>query len=603
MTDDGTRTGAEETEKRTFNFSSQRRRLVVIGETGTTTFPLPTVGEVTIGRSVECDIRIIEPGISRRHATLRIGAELSVVDLGSSNGTSIGERKLVAGEVGQISSGMLLVLGSTTIMIQNAPPAARLRHIRSHDYFEARLEDECARADATEGSFSVVRLRCGGSAIRTVEEAFSQLLRPMDVVSSYAPNDYELLLVDTAPERAREVCAELEAQLAIRGARVELGMASYPRDSRTPEQLVSLAGAGFQAARATTSAMPRVSEDAMEKLKPMVERVAAGMISVLILGETGVGKEVLANSIHRLSRRAEKPLLCLNCAALSETLLESELFGHERGAFTGAVTAKAGLLESAQGGTVFLDEVGEMPAALQAKLLRVLEQREVVRVGALTPRSIDVRFIAATNRDLEIEIARGRFRQDLYFRLNGISLVIPPLRERVREIEPLATAFITHFTPQAGRAKEPRLSPEALDFLKRYAWPGNIRELRNVIERAVLLCATDVITLAHLPVQKMGRMLPERPADLFLSEPAVVEAPRQAAPSSKDKFRAAQPTLIPDEDVEPDPAQDPERERIVHALEECAGNQTHAAKLLGISLRTLVTRIEQYGLRRPRKAL
>jgi transcriptional regulator with GAF, ATPase, and Fis domain len=281
--------------------------------------------------------------------------------------------------------------------------------------------------------------------------------------------------------------------------------------------------------------------------------------------------------VHARSPRAEKPLVSINCAALSEALLESELFGHEKGAFTGAVATKQGLLESADGGTVFLDEVGEMPLALQAKLLRVLEQREVLRVGSLRPRSIDVRFLAATNRELEAEITAGRFRQDLYFRLNGVAMVIPPLRERLDEIESLAKSFVAQACERARRASL-KIAPEVFELLRRYAWPGNIRELRNVMERAVLLTSGGVITLESFPANMMSAPL------------RAIAGSMQASPQ--------EPTIPPPPIVLPE---GDERARIIAALAACDGNQTHAAKLLGISRRTLITRIEEYDLPRPRK--
>ncbi|KYF75892.1 Fis family transcriptional regulator, partial [Sorangium cellulosum] len=228
-----------------------------------------------------------------------------------------------------------------------------------------------------------------------------------------------------------------------------------------------------------------VKDSAMRAVYELAERVARGPINILLLGETGVGKEVLAESIHRASPRAQRPLLRLSCVALSESLLESELFGHERGAFTGAVRAKPGLLETAEGGTVFLDEIGELPLSIQAKLLRVIEERKVMRVGGLTPTKIDVRFISATHRNLEAEVSRGAFRQDLYFRLNGVTLTIPPLRERPGEVAALAQLFAERtakelFPSEASAGTVP-ISPAALVGLQRHSWPGNIRELRNVI--------------------------------------------------------------------------------------------------------------------------
>jgi transcriptional regulator with GAF, ATPase, and Fis domain len=328
----------------------------------------------------------------------------------------------------------------------------------------------------------------------------------------------------------------------------------------------------------------------MQRLAPMIDRVAAGQINVLILGETGVGKEVMARTLHVRSTRALGPLVCINCAAFTESLLESEIFGHEKGAFTGALQAKVGLLESANGGTVFLDEVGEMPLSLQAKLLRVLEQREVLRVGSLRPRAIDVRFLSATNRDLEVEIREGRFRQDLFFRLNGIALRIPPLRERVEEIEGLAIAFAKQ-AAEAARRDVPLISRPVLALLKRYSWPGNIRELRNVMERAVVLASGTAITLEHMPGELMGPVVsithgavePERPTMLTL--PPDDDEIETTTASTDGLFR---PGMT-------------DRERVVAALEACEGNQTHAAKILGIARRTLIMRIEEYGLPRPRK--
>ena len=340
-----------------------------------------------------------------------------------------------------------------------------------------------------------------------------------------------------------------------------------------------------QAEAAPAAATPiSVADTALPDLERIVQRIAAGSISVLITGETGVGKEVLSERIHRLSRRADKPLLRLNCAALSEALLETELFGHERGAFTGAVQAKAGLLETADGGTVFLDEIGELPMATQVKLLRVLEERQVLRVGALRPRSIDVRFIAATHRDLEAEITRGTFRQDLYFRLNGVTLVIPPLRERVAEIPGLAAAFLRKAAARDGIAQVPGVSPEALALMASYGWPGNIRELRNVMERALLLGNGQTIEVAHLPVEKMRARAP--------TPPPVAPAPPP-------------PPVAPVAPVARDPEQpldtiEDERARVIEALRRARGNQTEAAKLLGVSRRTLISRVVTYGLPRPR---
>jgi DNA-binding NtrC family response regulator len=346
---------------------------------------------------------------------------------------------------------------------------------------------------------------------------------------------------------------------------------------------------------------------AMRSLYKFVEQVSASDISVLILGETGVGKEVMAETVHRMSPRHKRPFVKLHCAAFSESLLESELFGHEKGSFTGALAAKPGLLETAQGGTVLLDEIGELPLTMQVKLLRVLEERKVLRIGALQPRSIDVRFVAATNRDLEAEVARGRFRLDLYYRLNGVTLMIPPLRERLDELEALTATFIRQACARMQRRDVPQLSPEALKRLSAYSWPGNIRELRNTLERAVLLCGREQIGVAHLPIEKMGATLPTvmpRPSELAQLERKTAEATFDADAATVRLQKT--PEIFGDEVTDGGGGLNEridalERRQVLEALEQCAGNQTRAAKLLGISRGKLVARLDAYGIARPRK--
>ena len=317
-------------------------------------------------------------------------------------------------------------------------------------------------------------------------------------------------------------------------------------------------------------------DPAMQALYDQVTRAARSPISVLVLGETGVGKELLARAVHERSPRARGPFLELNCAALPPSLLESELFGHEKNAFTGANQARAGLLESADGGTIFLDEVGELPLPVQIKLLRVLEDRKVLRIGGRMARKLDVRFVSATNRDLDAEVARGMFRQDLYFRLNGVSFVIPPLRARVAEIAPLAELFLAAAGQTLDRTEPLRLSPEALGYLERYAWPGNVRELRNVMERAAVLSSGDAILPADLPGHITN-----------VASGPVRGAGVPAVSAAAGKPAAAEGAM--------------ERQRIIEALQRSAGNQTRAAKLLGMPLRTLVNRLAEHDIPRPRK--
>ncbi len=360
------------------------------------------------------------------------------------------------------------------------------------------------------------------------------------------------------------------------------------RQSQVPERPSSERQARPSRAERPTRAI--VLEPRMQAVYDEARRAALGPISILILGETGVGKEVLAHEIHRVSPRARGPFVALNCAALSETLLESELFGHEKGAFTGAAQAKRGLLESADGGTVFLDEVGDLPLSTQVKLLRVLEERRVMRVGGRTPTPVDMRVISATNRDIERDAQRGTFRADLLFRLNGATLTIPPLRERRVEIESLARVFLAAAATELDRPA-PRLGPDALARLLTHDWPGNIRELRNAVERAVLMCGGDEIRAEHLPSR------------LAAGGAAVALAPGRGLAPTTPAGHAPMPEGSPTEAREERrvAVEDVERRQIEDALARCGGNQTQAASMLGISRRTLVSRLSQYAFPRPRR--
>ena len=567
-----------------------RFRLLVVGKTRMESFRLPTSGEITIGRSPECFLSLDDLSVGERHAALQLGWPMTLHDLGSGHATLVGSERLVAGAAVAVSPGTVITLGGVVLALQSIGASTRLRHVRSHDYFEGRLDDECARVELAGGTFAVARFACAPHARSLLEGAFTECLRAMDVVATYSLDEYEVLLVDAAPSDGLAIVNEIRLRMRAAGIEQRAGLACYPQDARTPEGLVAAAGDALHGA--TRSSPPAVDDGVIQRLQPVLERLAASTLPVLILGETGVGKEVMTNAIHRLSPRATKPFLRINCASMSETLLESELFGYERGAFTGAVKSKAGLLETAHGGTVFLDEVGEMPLTVQAKLLRVLEQKEIMRLGALSPRSIDVRFLAATNRDLEEQVEKGGFRRDLFFRLNGFTLAIPPLRERVGEIEALARVFIEEACLAAGRSSPPQLSRDAIAMLRRYAWPGNVRELRNVIERAVLLHDGPVIGSEHLPADRLGRTLPppriETPHEPFTPLPSSAIVRPESRPSSR-------PSYVPAS------ASSDERDSIVRALESCGGNQTKAAQLLGVSRRTLISRLEQYALPRPKK--
>ena len=316
---------------------------------------------------------------------------------------------------------------------------------------------------------------------------------------------------------------------------------------------------------------PFIAESAaMRRALDQADRAAAGRSTILLTGETGTGKEHVARRIHERSARAAGPFVAINCAALPEGLLESELFGHEKGAFTGADRRRVGWFELADGGTLLLDEIGDLPLPAQGKLLRVLQEREITRVGGSQAIRVNVRLIAATHRNLADDARGGRFREDLFFRLHVVPIALPPLRERLEDIEPLTAAFLEHFAADLGRATR-RLTPEALSLLRAHRWPGNVRELENLAERLLVLGGGEPIGPAEL-----SGLLPHAPVP---DASAGIAAP--AAPIIEDLSLWEQ-----------------EHALLVHALERSNGNQTRAAQLLKISREQMRTRMRRYGLLR-----
>jgi two-component system, NtrC family, response regulator PilR len=309
---------------------------------------------------------------------------------------------------------------------------------------------------------------------------------------------------------------------------------------------------------------------AMHRVFEILRKIAPARTSVLLIGESGTGKELAARAVHELSPRADRPFVPVNCGAIPETLLESELFGHVRGAFTGANTDKQGLFEAAHGGTLLLDEVAELPVAMQVKLLRVLQERKVKPVGGVAEREVDVRIVAATNRDLETEVEKGTFRQDLFYRLNVIQVRLPPLRERREDIPLLVGHFIRKFSAEHGR-QVGGIDPEAMSALMGYHFPGNVRELENLIERAVTLAPGDRVSCEALPTLK-GLSA----SDSTLGTPAVT-----LPPQGIDLERVVE---------------DFERSLIIRALERTDGHRTDAARLLGVTFRSLRYRLSKLGI-------
>jgi DNA-binding NtrC family response regulator len=540
------------------------------GDRSSRVVDLPDGVDVTFGRSRSTTVNVDSEKVSRTHARVRrTGDVIEVEDLGSRNGTRLngdkieGVRRVENGD--EIAIGPILaVVGVTTGLRRSSPVAEAAAG-------DTRLAAEVDRSVRYHRPLTVALLRVANDP---VIDAIARALRPMDLMAEDAGDDYLVIL----PELARaEGDVALQRLLDFaRASNVEIRSAAVvcPEDGTTVEALVGKLRAGLrtgQVPRPTDPAPPSSGDDpvvtdpAMRRVYSLVERIADTPMTVLILGETGVGKELVAEAIHRKSSRRERPLIKLNCAALPETLLESELFGYERGAFTGADRRKVGFFEAANGGTLFLDEIGEMPLALQAKLLRVLERKVITRVGGTTEVPTDARVIAATHRDLDAEVRAGRFRQDLLFRIGGFTLVVPPLRDRPTEIVPLAERFARMTAAEQGRSA-PMIADDARDALAGYTWPGNVRELKNAIERALVLCG-DRISATDLPDKLRDAAQRVRPV----------------ATASDVRGHLAEV----------------ERAAIVAALEAEDQNQTRAARRLGLSRRALIYKMEKYGLKPP----
>jgi diguanylate cyclase (GGDEF)-like protein len=546
--------------------------------------------EVTFGRSRANTVAIDSNKISRNHAkvSFRSGAVL-VEDLGSRNGTTLNGQKI--DQPTTVSPGDEIGIGPATAMISLDTPIRTRKELHTSQFLDARLAAECDRGIRFKRPFALVMIHLHGDheAADELVNLASGSVRPMDVVAEYSPDEIALLLPEAnrqvAEASARQLADVLAEQAQTKGGKVKvrIGVACFPDDAAQPGAIIGQAKAAMRSARtglvpvgiaeakpvALESGDIVVADPKMKRVFELVAKVADSKMTVLLTGETGAGKEVIAEAIHQKSHREAKPYIRINCACLTETLLESELFGHERGSFTGADRRKIGYFEACDGGTLFLDEIGEMPLSLQSKLLRVLEESRFTRVGGTAEIQVDVRVVCATNRDLAQEVQAGRFREDLFFRVSAFTIVIPALRERRSEIPLLADVFIKQVSNDLDGAA-PTLSPEALRLMESYNWPGNVRELRNAIERAAVLETSGRIEPEHLP---------DRIRDQAVSQHAVGG---QTTPTDMRETIA-----------------DVERASIVKALESCAGNQTRAAKQLGISRRSLIYKMEKYGLKKP----
>lgn len=449
--------------------------------------------------------------------------------------------------------------------------------------------------DASLRETLLILLRRAGHEAEAVASAAAAIekieTRPFDVVLTDVrmPGGDGVALLPEIRKRAPSAVPIVMTAYSTWSQAVEamrLGAFDYVRKPFDRDNIIATVARGVRLARAIAAqgkghkegALDRTifgRSPAIQELHALIARIAPTDSTVLMQGESGTGKELVARALHENSLRAGEPFVSVNCGAFPETLLESEMFGHMRGSFTGAVADKPGLLEAADKGTFFLDEVSEMSPTLQVKLLRMLEEREFTPVGATKPRKVDVRFVAATNRNLEEEVRKGRFREDLYYRLNVIPIRLPPLRERRGDIPLLAGRFLAAYT-QTMRSTVRGISDEALDALMRYDWPGNVRELENCIQRAVALAEGPEIQVKDLD-ERIARGRGDAPPAAKPSDVGAVEIPEEG--------------VRLDEEVEA-----LERRYIEAALRKTGGNLSRAAPLLGVTFRALRYKVKKLGI-------
>lgn len=561
----------------------ERVSLVLYHRGGAKVVPLFRDKPQVVGRTWPADAVVADPSLSRQHARFTWeGTGVFVEDLGSTNGTHVtGERV----QRTRVAPGVAVVLGAVTASVHvTGPRSGALEGIEDHDRFVSHIADEIVRARRFGRRLAVAMVRALGLEEGHVSRFVPRLrgeLRDVDRMSVHDQRAVLVLLPEVeGPQAASAIASLVRAHVGeptLRG-----GLAIFPEAGASAEALIDAARDACRRADAETplvrtSALPPsptepvLASAAMLELYQLIDKVAVSELPVLIAGETGSGKELVARAVHERGPRRRGPLKAVNCGALPDNLIESQLFGHERGAFTGADAAHPGLFEQAHGGTVFLDEVGELSASAQAALLRVLETRRVTRVGGTEERPVDVRVVAATHRDLHADARGGAFREDLLYRLDGMTLIVPPLRHRVEEIMPLAARFLA----DAGRASASpvtRIDTDARHRLEQHDWPGNVRELRNVVERAVVLCTSEVIGIDDLPERLQGASQ----TPIARSEPPGGDG----GAGFKDRVRRYEVDLI------------------IDALRRAGGNQTAAAKSLGMPLRTLVHKIKTYGIKK-----
>ena len=579
----------------------RRVSLLLYHSDGAKLVPLLVGEEVVVGRGEDADVVIDDFSLSRRHARfqLRDDGSVELEDLGSTNGTYVASQRVDRVVLDTDSEAHLGgVVASLHLLSLSGDDT---RELRGHEAFMKALSTELDRARYFRRSLAVLMVRplhADGTPVRRIAPAIQERLRQVDALAAYSSTTAEVLLPEASLEQAMRLARELATEVQ---PRLSCGVALFPTMATSSEELVQVALRALRQARKdqpvqiaeqessrlvspTTAAeeAPVCESPLMKELFRTALRAARGVIPVLLIAETGAGKEVLARYIHETSPRKAGPLLSVNCAAISDSLLESTLFGHEKGAFTGAAAQHRGVFESASGGTVFLDEIAELPASAQAALLRVLEAKTITRVGSTKELPVDARIIAATHRDLEAMVQAGQFRQDLLYRLNAMVLTIPPLRQRREDIPVLATRFLAEANNANGTAVE-TISPEASELLMAHAWPGNVRELKNAIERAVVITEGSAVGVADLPMSLARAGAPAEQASAAPQSPGAVASAGSGEAELED-FKTKMNRL--------------EAEVLLEALSACGGNQTQAARRLQMPLRTLVHKIKAHDLRK-----
>jgi DNA-binding NtrC family response regulator len=578
------------------------------------TVRLPPAGELVVGRDSDVGLKLGDPLVSRRHVQLLVTpGGLRLTDLGSRHGTLVNGERLAGAR--SLRSGDVVTIGTTLLVVRKAVRPSGARDVLDPIAFQRRLDEESERAIYYQRELAVVVLRVAEPLDPAKTAAvLASRLRLMDAAASLGEHHVALLLPELPGDEAALFAGELSPALGG-GDSAAIGVAASPADGIDGDTLLATARAAadcagpgeIKGAADTVNELTVgdhaavVADPGMAQLYDLARRLARSTLPVLVLGETGVGKELAAAAIHAFSPRAGGPFVSLNGAAIPEALAESELFGHARGAFSGALAAKQGQLEAASGGTLFLDEVGELPLQVQAKLLRVLETGELTRVGEVAPRRIDVRLVAATNRDLEREITAGRFRRDLYFRLGAARLELPPLRDRPRDLAALCRTLLATTCRRLGRAPL-GLSVAAAQALFLHDWPGNVRELRNALEFAAASAPDGAgeIETWHLP-PAIGAVV--RRGDVSDSTEAAAAAPGDKAP---DATAASEPPPVSPVAGDPGSSAMPrsiaeevrqlERARMVEALRATGGVQNRAAERIGMPGRTFATKLKRYRI-------